>query len=795
MESSRGDRTIQSGRPLPQRRRLQLEILALIVLAGVAAALLLRPLREERALQHASLAELNAAAKREPNNPQVCYYQGLRCRDLGQDGPAYAAFARAASLDGDSEEIWLAWAAQAGRVHNADEALDILATFSKAHPQSSRAHYESALVYQQKQNHTLAVQQAQAAVKLDPRLADAWRLIGTEILADTLGREANAGSMIRTAEEAMRQAVAVNPQDWRNQFGLGNVLAQTGRTAEAAPHFQEAARLAPNESLPEMALGDALQAAHPPDPDGAARHLERAVTLAPDSYAAQLVLGQFYAQQARWIPARDALLKAERLNPNGVDIHFSLAQVYRRLHDLPNASREMRLHSEVRNYETEKLNLGGQAGAGKDPQARIQLARLLAQHGDYAQAVDAYRNVLAHTPGNPEAAQELQALLRLHPDAQARVALPGATETGQSVTQLLHDADDLLAKGDYAAAERAYRSVLERDARSAPAQQGVGLALYSQNQRDEAFGYLQRAVTLDPHLNRAQFVLALLLYHNGFGDVAATHLEALVKQAPDKANYWYALGQCDGLFYDHYARAAESLQRAVELEPANPNYIQTLARANAKMNRPDAAETNFRRALALAPDDPAILEGLGSFLAEHPDRDRASEAQTLLLKALERAPDDFQALNSLGGYELRHNQAAQAVGCYERAARISPDNAANWYALSRAYLRAGNRARADQAQHTAQRLSDYTRDLHETEEQARLHLKDPARRLKLARLYARGRQYARAINQYSVCLALAPHNEQVRQEMRAYEQTLAAQGLLPKMNLFNGMVTASIPQP
>jgi tetratricopeptide (TPR) repeat protein len=778
------------------RHRLQCEVICLISLATVAAYIFLKPLREERALQRASLAELVAAAKREPNNPQVFYYQGLRCRDLGQDGPAYDAFSHAATLDGDSEDIWLAWAAQAGRFHNADEALGILTTYAKAHPQSGRARYETALIYQQKKIHPLAVQEAQAAVKLTPHNADAWRLIGTETLADTVGREANAGSMMQTAEVAMRQAVIANPGDWRNPFGLGNVLVQAGRTEEALPHFQEAAHLAPNEPLPEMAMGDALQSTHSPDPASAARHLERAVALAPGSYAAQLVLGEFYAKQAHWLPARDTLVKAERLDSNGTDIHFSLAQVYRHLRDFPNARREMRLHAVVRDYETNKMVLGGQAGSGDNPQARLRLARLLAQHGDYAQAVDAYRNVLAHTPSMTDAKQELQALLSRHPDAEGRVALPTAegTATG-GVQALLHDADALLAKRDFAAAENAYRSVLERDTKSALALQGVGLALYSQGKGDEAFGYLDHAVTLDPKLNQAQFTLALLLYHNGFADVAAAHLETLVKQVPDRANYWYALGQCDSLFYVHYARAAEAFQRAVDLEPGNPGYIQYLARAKARMNQPGPAEKDFRHALALAPTDPAVLEGLGSFLADHPDLDRANEAETLLQRVLEQAPNDYQALNSLGSYEMRHNNARSAVVCFERAAQVSPDTPANWYALSRAYLRSGNRPRADQALHTAQSLSNYATDLHETEEQVRLHLKDPARRLKLARLYAQGKQYAKAINQYSVYLALAPGDEPAKAELKSYEQTLAEQGLLPKMNLFNGMVTASIPQP
>jgi len=99
---------------IPQRRsriRRRVELLLLPALAAVAVYLWTVPARSERGLRNSSFEQLIARSKREKNNPRVFYHLGLRLRAFGQDGPARASFERAATLDGDYEDAWLAWAA------------------------------------------------------------------------------------------------------------------------------------------------------------------------------------------------------------------------------------------------------------------------------------------------------------------------------------------------------------------------------------------------------------------------------------------------------------------------------------------------------------------------------------------------------------------------------------------------------------------------------------------------------------------------------------------------------------
>src|SRR5262249_12871272 len=126
----------RSGSTLRQR----IELAALLLLSVVAVYLWTAPMRAERTLRNASFNELRAASRRDPDNPRVVYYLGMRLRDLGQPGPADAAFARAAMLDTESEEIWLAWGKTASAFGRDQEAFEALSKCTLAHPHSKSAH-------------------------------------------------------------------------------------------------------------------------------------------------------------------------------------------------------------------------------------------------------------------------------------------------------------------------------------------------------------------------------------------------------------------------------------------------------------------------------------------------------------------------------------------------------------------------------------------------------------------------------------------------------------------------------
>jgi tetratricopeptide (TPR) repeat protein len=771
----------------------RIELVALPLLIAVAGFLWTAPTRAERRLRSASFSELRAASLREPNNARVFYHLGIRLRDLGQLGPADAALARAAALDPESEETWLAWGAAAAAFGRDQEAFEAFSKCALAHPNSKQAHLALAVFCHQHFALPRAYEEAVAATRCDPQDATAWRLAGVTALQlqDLQG-----------AENALRRAIALAPADWRSQLALGQLLTARHRSAEALNCYQEAARLAPDQAQITLVLGEAqLRAAKSDSEVEAARGtVARAVQQDPTSAGALILLGQALVRLGRWQEARTTLAAAEKSVPRNASVHFELARVYRQLGDSAAAARETQAHAKIKSYDEARLSLGSQVRTGKDSAIRLRLARLCAANGDVQQAIIEYRTLIAHASHVDAAQRELAVLERNHPEARpgARVTSsamprPAATTGGDSsVAALLHDADSVRQRGYFPEAESAYLQIIARDPRSAKAFQGLGLSLIGQGKTEEAFRALDRALKLEPLLPEAQFELAHLYYDQGFVDEAARRMEALTRQMPAKGEYLHALAVCYLDDPTRYLGAEQLLKRAIALEPSKPVYIRELAKTETNLNRPEEAERLYRQALSLDSEGLDSKLALGTYLLDHrPTTTRQQEAERLLSQVVAKDGANANGLLGLGRLALNGGEVRQAVPRLQAAVARDPNLAAAWYHLARAYDRAGDSVRAQDCRTAFRDISSYRQDLSNTEERARTRLKDPALRLKLARLYEKGGQHARAINQYQVCLSLAPNNTAVRQEMQALTARLQSSGQLPSMNTLNGMLLAS----
>lgn len=396
-----------------KKYRLRIQIAALLVLVPAAIYLWTAPHRREIALQHAALPELQEEFRRQPENPRVAYYLGMRLREAGRIEEAQAAFKTAAAQTIDDEDIWLAWASTQS---DSQQTFDILTLYLTKHPLSARGHLMLAENYQQNSAYKRAYEEASTATKLDPHNADAWRVEGVNALAWS-----------RTAEglEALRHAVALAPADWHNQLSLGDAHLEAGKRADALASFREAVRLAPEQPVAHLSLGKCLleQPTTPADIELARQSLLRSATLGPEIPLVYLLLGQAYVQQRDWSKAREALETARRLTPNDDKVSFELARVYNRSGDQKSADLELARHERLRLYKSEMRKLQEQIiQKPNDPQLRLQLARLYAAHDDFTAAVQQYRQIIGRSPDSTDARQELaQIEIRIPP---AAVPLP-----------------------------------------------------------------------------------------------------------------------------------------------------------------------------------------------------------------------------------------------------------------------------------------------------------------------------------------------------------------------------------
>jgi TolB-like protein/tetratricopeptide (TPR) repeat protein len=178
---------------------------------------------------------------------------------------------------------------------------------------------------------------------------------------------------------------------------------------------------------------------------------------------------------------------------------------------------------------------------------------------------------------------------------------------------------------------------------------------HSEKETDQARAALERAVKLDP-----KFALA-------WAGLAQTHVW--------DCNYATEGGQKG--FNDHLAAARDAVERALALEPDLPEALfpRAMIETNFDYNWKGAAET-LRKALALAPQDPALLMEAGN-LAQA--RGEITEALDLFRRAVALDPVNAQARAFLASSLSGSGRQEEARAEYAREIELNP-SAPNSYA-------------------------------------------------------------------------------------------------------------------
>jgi tetratricopeptide (TPR) repeat protein len=147
-----------------------------------------------------------------------------------------------------------------------------------------------------------------------------------------------------------------------------------------------------------------------------------------------------------------------------------------------------------------------------------------------------------------------------------------------------------------------------------------------------------------------------------------------------------------------YDEAGQAYARAVALATAQGLKTQLwpllLLQANAyeQAGRWPETKAALQRGLALAPDQPLLLNFMGySKLEHHEDLDNA---EAMIRKASELAPDDASITDSLGWAMFKRGKIDEAIATLQTAAEKDPDQADIQEHLGDALYKAGRRYEA-----------------------------------------------------------------------------------------------------
>ncbi len=192
-------------------------------------------------------------------------------------------------------------------------------------------------------------------------------------------------------------------------------------------------------------------------------------------------------------------------------------------------------------------------------------------------------------------------------------------------------------------------------------------------QYDLAVATYKRVTQDSPDSHAAELGRADALRRAGKPDAAIEVLEQLTQDHPSLPGVHTALGDLLRQQED-YSGAIAAYDRALELteDGARSEWFVHYARgiSHERLDQWESAESDFRRALELNPDQPQVLNYLGYSLVEK--QIKLDEALDMIQRAVAARPDSGYIVDSLGWVLYRLGRYEEAVEHMEKAVELMP---------------------------------------------------------------------------------------------------------------------------
>ena len=354
----------------------------------------------------------------------------------------------------------------------------------------------------------------------------------------------------------------------------------------------------------------------------AERDLRQALTNDPNDAALHFALGAMLRQQEHWDDAFDEMTQSARLMPDFPENHGSLAYIFYRLDDGPNAIAEARtaLSMDPQNAEAYQfLGLGFYSS------------------GEYAAAAHAFAESLARDPENADTYYDL-----------------GIT---------------LYADGDLPAAAKVYREALRLNPAFWQAHSNLALTLHQEGKLNEAIAEYREAKRLAPDEASVRNNLGNTYCDHGDFDAALSEMTELYRKHPEWEQGHGCLAQAY-LSKKNYGSAVEELEQAVRLNPSSAAEHRALGQALLLDGKGEEAVLELRLAVTLNPDSDAAHHFLGTALFQQQQL-QAAEKEFREALRLKPSADNHYALAaclmSLDRYE-------EAMVELDTAAQLDPQH-------------------------------------------------------------------------------------------------------------------------
>ncbi len=510
-----------------------------------------------------------------------------------------------------------------------------------------------------------AEKEAREAVRLDPTLAEAQRLLGALDLAAAEKDPARLDSAIEHLTAARR----LNPTDAGTAVSLARALLAAERAAEAAAVLDELPELANQPMIQRLTADAKAKAGRTREAEKIYRSLYEADP-GDREIAASLI--DLYEDQDQLDRSLQILRDLERRDPGNAAVKeriiLDLARAGR-FAEAEEAARELaRKQPENRASRRLLATVLFERGASPegeeilkamieadpdDPMSRRALAAEMTRERRFAEGRAIYEAIIQRAGDDPRKADmktsaqvEIGFIAYLQRDwAEARrilgpLSLSDGTVHPRASRILLaadRDGEDFkdgleraraFAAADptdpewvAAVAEFEYRSGAEKEAvarleklaASGDLDEMMAAAdVDARLRRFESAAKIARAAAAKyPESSEVLFRLGSSLERAGSTAEAETVFLKLLEERPNDAATQNYLGYMWADRGVELERAREMLERAVAREPRNPAYLDSLGWVYFRLGKLDTAERNLREAARREPTDPTIVEHLG----------------------------------------------------------------------------------------------------------------------------------------------------------------------------------------
>jgi tetratricopeptide (TPR) repeat protein len=533
----------------------------------------------------------------------------------------------------------------------------------KADPTATFLSEELSDLYVQAGRLREAVTDAEEALRLNPKDVAARRVLGriyTRMIGDSQQGRIDEG-MLKKAIEQYEKIAEIAPGDVDSLIMLGRLQKIAGNGAEAEKAYKGA--LAAEADNEEALTGLAMVYSDQGKTKEATELLRKLTDKSP-SLRTLTALASSYEQMREYQLAAETLRRTLQLAPTNSEIKRAYAQNLMLADQLDEA---LKVYGEI---------------AAEDPrdfQANLRMSQIYRQKRDFKKAREAADRAKAIEGTNLEVLYNEVNLL----DAEGKTAEAigvlkevivstsrrnyTAAEKQNRVMLLERLAMLFRSNDQYPEAVQTFKQVLDVDASMGPrvAAQVVDTYRIGKDFK-RAATEADAAIQKYPEDRLIRAVRATVLAEVGRGDEAVGDLTKLLDGKNDRETY-ISLAQIHEKS-KNYAEMAKAIDAAEKLSKSNDEK-ETIAFMRGamleKQKKYDQAEAEFRKVIALNPNNASALNYLGYMLA---DRNiRLQEAKELISKALESDPDNGAYLDSLGWVYYRMDKLDEAEANLRRA--------------------------------------------------------------------------------------------------------------------------------